>query len=183
MNYIPKQLKYISIVLLVSLILFTAYLIVCPVRTLGKVLLLKNQAIDAEKCYSVSILPLALSGLKNDCLSVNSKHPHDTFIDLKNQSKDDFFSLLSSLQVRRKLGEYHEFSHAHHQENSYSYTVFFHGGFDLTVCLCSEELCFASEPEKRFGSFSYNAYYLVNSPENEEILKEILNFLSAKLTP
>lgn len=174
--------KYLlpAAVLLIGFLCVVSYFIFCPVRTFGETLALKNPSIHAENCYSVSVLPRALSGLKEDYLSVGSKHPHDTFIDLENQEKDCFFSLLSSLKVRKKLGEYHEFSSSHRQEKGYYYIIFCHGSFDLSICLCNEELCFASNPEKRFGSFPFNTYYLADCPENKEILNEILEFLKGK---
>ena len=46
--------------------------------------------------------------------------------------------------------------------------------------VCNEELCFASNPEKRFGSFPFNTYYLADCPENKEILNEILELLLEK---
>lgn len=175
-----KYVKPTLILLFLILLCLALYLLLCPVRPLGEVLSLKNPSIHAENCYSVSVLPRALSGLKEDYLSVGSKHPHDIFIDLENQEKDCFFSLLSSLKVRKKLGEYHEFSSSHHQEKGYSYIIFCHGSFDLSICLCNEELCFASNPEKRFGSFPFNTYYLADCPENKEILNEILELLLEK---
>ncbi len=175
-----KYVKPTLILLFLILLCLALYLLLCPVRPLGEVLSLKNPSIHAENCHSVSVLPRALSGLKEDYLSVGSKHPHNTFIDLENQEKDCFFSLLSSLKVRKKLGEYHEFSSSHRQEKGYYYIIFCHGSFDLSICLCNEELCFASNPEKRFGSFPFNTYYLVDCPENKEILNEILELLLEK---
>lgn len=80
-----KYVKPTLILLFLILLCLALYLLLCPVRPLGEVLSLKNPSIHAENCYSVSVLPRALSGLKEDYLSVGSKHPHDTFIDLENQ--------------------------------------------------------------------------------------------------
>ncbi len=181
MNYIPKQLKYISIVLLVSLILFTAYLIIFPVRTLGKVL--EQKEISLKKHYAFSIFPVAWSEAVDDVLGARTKPASelDVYSD-DPQEIEKLIACLDSLKVRKKLEKSHLFSEEHESESGYEYWISFIGPAPIDLRLCEEETCFETSPQ-RACSFDFNTYLLVDCPENQEILKEILNFLSAKLTP
>ena len=172
MNYIKNVLKRISILLLVASILLTIYLIICPVRTLGEVLEKKEIDIFTDsyerKDYE----------LKNDILGIKEKSPSENnFYFSSPDDKDELCKLLSSLKVRKKLGGYQ----SHPDEDSYEYWIHFFWNQNLDIMLCQKELCFETSPAIRYGSSKFNAYYIVNCPENEEILKKILELLLNKM--
>ncbi|WP_419543817.1 hypothetical protein [Negativibacillus massiliensis] len=183
MNYIKNVLKRISILLLVASILLTIYLVICPVRTLGEVLEKKEidiftDSYERKDYETICIFPISWSGLKNDVLGIKEKSPSENnFYFSSPDDKDELCKLLSSLKVRKKLGEYQ----SHPDEDSYEYWIHFFWNQNLDIMLCQKELCFETSPAIRYGSSKFNAYYIVNCPENEEILKKILELLLNKM--
>lgn len=175
--------KRTRILFLCILFCFVLYQILFPVRTLREVL-------EAREIYNLSdsyerkeyedtyVLPEALPGLQQDVLGVRGTLP--SFYDfelLSSQDTDQICKLLSSLKVRKKLGKYHEFSTQHRLENGYEYRIWFSWVSNLRITLCQKELCFETSPAFRYGSEKFNVYYLINCPENREVLEELENFL------
>lgn len=116
--------------------------------------------------------------MKNDVLGIKEKSPSENnFYFSSPNDKDELCKLLSSLKVRKKLGEYQ----SHPYEDSYEYWIHFFWNQNLDIMLCQKELCFETSPAIRYGSSKFNAYYIVNCPENEEILKKILELLLNKM--
>ena len=155
----------------------TIYLVICPVRTLGEVLEKKEidiftDSYERKDYETICIFPISWSGLKNDVLGIKEKSPSENnFYFSSPDDKDELCKLLSSLKVRKKLGEYQ----SHPDEDSYEWNQ------NLDIMLCQKELCFETSPAIRYGSSKFNAYYIVNCPENEEILKNILELLLNKM--
>lgn len=96
------------------------------------------------------------------------------------QDKDNLCQILSSLKVRKKLGKYHGFSKEHLIENGYEYRIKFSWNRNFRITLCQKEMCFQTSSSERYGSFKFNAYYLVDCPENQELLDQLLVLLIEK---
>ena len=186
MNYIKNVLKRTPIILLVALLLLILYFVVFPVRTLGEVLERRNinylsENYEYKEYEHLYLVPESLPGLQDDVLSVRGEYPSFSDFDLSSpQNMDTVAKLLSSLKVRKKMGEYHSSSNEHRCEDGYEYHIHFRCERNLDLILCKQELCFQCRPEERYGAYRFNAYTLVRCPENERILDELLKFMTEK---
>ncbi len=180
-----KRKKYLlpAAVLLIGFLCVVSYFIFCPVRTLGEVLERKginylSDNYDQKEYYSTHLFPYPLPGLQKDVLESRDKSPIDfEFEFAAGNETQTFCKLLSSLKIRKKIGEYHK----HRNEDSYEYWIHFYWQESLRIILCKQELCFAFNPEKRYGSSKFNAYYVINCPENEQIFDHLLLLLEKEV--
>ncbi len=182
-----KMKKHLLFVLLILLLGLSLYWLLFPVRTLGEVLEKKEIFIftdsydrkDYEKTY---IFPIAWSGLQKDVLGIKEKSSLECEFDFFSpQDKDRLCKLLSSLKVRKKLGEYHSSSKTHFTEDGYEYWIRFDWQNPLELQLCQKEVCFQTSSFERYGSFQFNAYCLVDCPENQALLDQLLALLMEKV--
>lgn len=184
-----KMKKRLLFVLLILLLGLSLYLLLFPVRTLGEVLEKKEIFIftdsyerkDYEKTY---IIPETLPGLQQDVLGLQEASPMDSDVRFdfsSDKDKDNLCQILSSLKVRKKLGEYHSSSKTHFAEDGYEYWIRFDWQNPLELQLCQKEVCFQTSSSERYGSFQFNAYYLVDCPENKELLDQLLALLMEKV--
>lgn len=183
-----KTKKHLLFVLLILLLGLSLYWLLFPVRTLGEVLEKKEIFIftdsydrkDYEKTY---IIPETLPGLQQDVLGLQEASPMDSDVRFDFSSpkdKDNLCQILSSLKVRKKLGKYHGFSKEHLIENGYEYRIKFSWNRNLRITLCQKEVCFQTSSFERYGSFRFNAYCLVDCPENQALLDQLLALLMEK---
>lgn len=181
-----KMKKRLLLVLLILLLGLSLYWLLFPVRTLGEVLEKKEifiltDSYERKDYETTCIFPIAWSGLTNDVLAIKEKSSLECdFIFSSPQDKNQLCELLSSLKVRKKLGKYHSSSKTHFAEDGYEYWIRFDWKAPLELQLCQKEVCFQTSSSERYGSFKFNAYRLVDCPENKALLDQLLTLLIEK---
>lgn len=168
--------KCALILISVLFLCVVSYFIFCPVLTIGGIL-------EKENFYHPNEIRI-ISFAPKDCPqsgSLSSESGEEIWLS-ELQETENFCNLLYSLKVRKKLGKSHWLSQNHFDEPAYEYEILFcHDQGYFRIRLCLKEFSYKIPGNKRYSSYDFNTYYLINCPENIKHLKEIQNFLSKKV--